>query len=117
MGGSSAAILLIAGDDITIEPGATVLSDGLLAVEADLTGNDPLVGATIDATGLTGLLGGDAGVSFRTGPDNDSIQLHSARLAGGDSHQVEAGDGDDLITLLVRGQRAIVDRGWYGPDD
>ena len=100
MGGSTAAILLIAGDDITIEPGATVLSDGLLAVEADLTGNDPLVGATIDATGLTGLLGGDAGVSFRTGPDNDSIQLHSARLAGGDSHQVEAGDGDDLITLL-----------------
>ncbi|NJO77574.1 MAG: hypothetical protein HC827_03010 [Cyanobacteria bacterium RM1_2_2] len=98
---ASGAILLQAGDDITIREGVTVQAPGQITIEADQSGQDRPVGSTIQLSGT--FIG--SSMTVRGGINDDTITLAGTNtqttiLTQGGNDVVNLGDQNNRLNRM-----------------
>lgn len=93
-------IELLAGDDITIDPGATAIAtNGTLNISGDVGDNDT-AGATINILGVTGTVGAGTQVLINGGGGDDFLNLQFARFRAGDDIVITGGGNSGATFTL-----------------
>ena len=93
---TNGSVWLQVGDNLTIDPAASISAFTLLRFTGDYDDADPGVGVIMNVNG--NLHAGAAGALVETGADNDIINLYT--VPAGVTTTVNAGDGADILNIL-----------------